>query len=526
MSRTKLTVLAIALIVIILAGTGYYYTVYQTQVQQQAALEATRKTLVLGTTDQIQRGIDPCTGISPAEATVSYQIMEPLYTEASNGTITPRLASDFPTVSTDGLAWTIPLRHDVKFTDGTPFNATAVKSSFDRCINLKGPTWDIWYGQVASVEVVDTYTARIHLSAPYGPYLQVLASAFIGIVSPSALLNMGETAFESAPVGSGPFEFVSWTRGQQVILQANKDYWGTMPKVDKVIVETFQDSATLKLALEQGDVDIALAGIAPIDMQSLRNEASIVTLEAPGVFQQYLSFNTRKIPADVRHAVAYAINYTDLLNRVYLGSGQRALSILPPPFLAYEPVLSTYQFDPNKAMQLLAPLGITPATPLQLEFLTTTTHYGPLDDPAAVVIKADLAAVGIDLNIKTVDWATFIDLWSSGSYQMLMGGWWPDWPDPDSLVYNMLRSDTYAGKWAGYNSSQMDSLTAEGRGISDLTSPQRIQIYHQIQELYAQDLPMLEYVNVKQVVFTRSDVHGFVVNFIPMLVDLTPVYKD
>jgi ABC-type transport system substrate-binding protein len=109
---------------------------------------------------------------------------------------------------------------------------------------------------------------------------------------------------------------------------------------------------------------------------------------------------------------------------------------------------------------------------------------------------------------------------------MLMGGWWPDWPDPDSLVYNMLRSDTYAGKWAGYNSSQMDSLTAEGRGISDLTSPQRIQIYHQIQELYAQDLPMLEYVNVKQVVFTRSDVHGFVVNFIPMLVDLTPVYKD
>jgi peptide/nickel transport system substrate-binding protein len=528
MSRTKVVILAVALIIIILAGTGYYFTQYQTEMKRQAELEAIRKTLVVGTTDKVERGIDPCTAISPAEALVFAQMMDTLYTmdplDASK--ITPRLAADFPKVSTDGTAWSIPLRHDVKFTDGTPFNATAVKFSFDRCINLKGPTWDVWYGMVASVEVTDTYTATIHLTAPYGPYLEVLASTWNGIVSPSAVLKMGEQAFEQSPVGSGPFKFVSWSRGEEIVLAANKDYWGDVPKVDKFVLKTIADSATLKLALENGDVDIATRAIAPIDIQSLKNNPNIVSSEAPGTFQQYISFNTRRVQKEVRQAIAYAINYDDILNRVYLGTATRALSVIPPPLLSYKPVLGKYTYDPNKAKQILAGLGITPDNPLHLELMVTPSHYGPLNDPTAVVMKDNLAAVGINVDIKSAEWATFIDLWVAGSYDMLLGGWWLDWPDPDNLVWGMLRSDTYIGAWSGYNNTEMDQLIVQGRAFTNLNDPQRIQVYQRIQDIYGDDIPFLCYVNVKEVAFTRSNVHGFVEPFIPYLIDFRQVYKD
>ena len=524
MSRTKIVVLAIALIVIILAGTGYYFTQY---LPKQTQLEAIRKTLVLGTTDRVERGIEPCMAVSPAEALVSAQIHDPLYnTDPATSKITPRLASDFPTVSADGMSWTIPLKHDVKFHDGTPFDASAVKFSFERCINLKGPTWDVWYGMVTSVEVVDTYTVRINLNAPYGPYLQLLASTWDGIVSPSAVAKMGEEAFQQAPVGSGPFKFVSWVRGEEVVLEANKDYWGEVPKVDKLVIKIIQDSATLKLALENGDIDIALRQIAPVDIESLKSNPNIVASEAPGTFQQYISFNMRRIPKDVRQARAYAINYDDIMSRVYLGTGERALSVIPPPIVGYKAVLGKYQYDPNKAKQILADLGYTPDKPLHLELMVTPSHYGPLNDPTAVVMKDNLAAVGINVDIKSAEWATFIDLWVAGSYDMMLGGWWMDWPDPDNWVWGMLRSDTYIGAWSGYNNSEVDKLIVQGRDFTNLEDPQRIQMYQRIQDLYAEDLPFLCYVNLKEVSFTSSNVHGFVTPFIPYIVDLRPVYKD
>jgi peptide/nickel transport system substrate-binding protein len=527
MSRTKISILAVLLIVIIIAGTGYYYTIFVPQQQRQSELEAIRKTLVIGTTDRVERGVDPCMAVSPTEALVSAQIHDTLYnTDPASAKITPRLASDFPTISTDGLSWTVPLRHDVKFTDGTPFNATAVKFSFDRCISLKGPTWDVWYGAVKSVDVVDTYTARINLNAPYGPYLQLLASTWVGIVSPSAVTRMGESAFEQSPVGSGPFKLVSWTRDVEVIMNANKDYWGNVPKVDKLVIKIIQDSATLKLAIEKGDIDIALRTIAPIDMQSLRSNPDVVALEANGTFQQYISFNTKRVTKEVRQAIAYAVNYDDIMSRVYLGTGTRALSVIPPPIISYKPVLNMYQYDPNKAKQILAGLGYTPEKPLKLELLVTPEHYGPLNAPTAVVMKDNLAAVGIDAEIKSVEWATFIDTWVAGSYDMLIGGWWMDWPDPDNWVWGMLRSDTYIGKWSGYNNSEVDNLIIQGRSFTNLADPQRIQTYQRIQDIYAEDLPFLCYLNLKEVSFVRSNVHGFVTPFIPYIVDLRPVYKD
>jgi peptide/nickel transport system substrate-binding protein len=158
--------------------------------------------------------------------------------------------------------------------------------------------------------------------------------------------------------------------------------------------------------------------------------------------------------------------------------------------------------------------------------MVTPSHYGPLNDPTAVVMKDNLAAVGINVDIKSAEWATFIDLWVAGSYDMLLGGWWMDWPDPDNWVWGMLRSDTYIGAWSGYNNSEVDKLIIQGRDFTNLEDPQRIQMYQRIQDLYAEDLPFLCYVNLKEVSFTRSNVHGFVTPFIPYIVDLRPVYKD
>ena len=327
-------------------------------------------------------------------------------------------------------------------------------------------------------------------------------------------------------MGSGPFKFVPGSRGEEVVLQANKDYWGDVPKVDKLVIKTVQDAATVKLAIERGDIDIALRQIAPIDIQSLKSNPDIVALEAAGVFQQFISFNCRRVPKEVRQAIAYAINYDDIVNRVYLGTAQRSLSMIPPPFLSYKPVLSKYPYSPDKARQILAGLGYTPDNPLHLELLITPSHYGPLIEPTAVVMKDNLASVGINIDIKSAEYATFSDLWWKSSYDMIIGGWWPDWTDPDNLYWGMLKSDIFLGKMEGYNNTEVDKLIIQGRNFTNLEDPQRIQIYQKIQDLFADDLPMLPYVNLKEISFTRSNVHGFVVPFIPTTIDLRPVYKD
>lgn len=517
----KLIAVVVALIVVVII-VAFFAMQYQ---QQEAERERIRKTLVVGTTDKVERGIDPAWAVSPTEMLVMKHIHEGMYiTDPATMEVKLNLATALPTVSADGLNWDIPLRQNVKFHDGTPFNASCVKFSFERCISQKGPTWDIWYGMIDRVEVLDTYKVRIKLKDPYGPYLRVLASGWNGIVSPTAVNKMGEEAFQRAPVGSGPFKFSSWTRGEEVVLAANKDYWGEKPKVDKLVIKLIKDSPTLKLAMEKGEIDIALREMLPVDVESLRKNPDVVVKESPGTFQQYLSFNLRRVPKEARQAIAYAINYDDIMSRVYLGTAIRALSVFPPKILGYKPALERYKYDPDKAKQLLSKLGYTPEHPLKLELMITPTHYGDLNDDVAVVMKDSLKNVGIDAEIKTAEWATFIDLWVKGSYDMLMGGWWMDWPDPDNWVWGMLKSDTYIGAWSGYNNSRMDELILKGREV--MVEAERIRIYEEIQDIYAEDLPFLCYVNTEELAYTRKNVKGFVLPITPYPMDFATVYKE
>ena len=519
MSKTILAAIIIIVLVVAIGG-GYY--VIQLQ-QQEAEQEKIRKTLVVGTTDKIERGIEPAYCVSPTEFLVMKHICESLYyQDPATLEVTPNLATDFPTVSTDGLTWDIPVRDDVKFTDGTPFNASCVKFSFERCIDLEGPTWDIWYGMIDKIEVPGTYTVRIVLKEPYGPYLRVLASGWNGIVSPSAVNNMGEEAFQAAPVGSGPFKFSSWTRDVEVVLEINKDYWGEKTKVDKLVYKTIKDSATLKLAIEKGEIDIATRVVLFVDTESLKNNPDVVVLERPSTFEEYIAFNMRRIPKEVREAVAYALDYDDVMSRVYLDNAERAYSIIPPPILGYKPVLEKYSYDPDKAKELLEPLGYTPENPFKCELLYTSQIEWNKD--LVVVLKDHLADVGIDAEIKFAEWATFIDFWVAGSFDMLLCCWWMDYPDPDALTWGMLKSDTYCSMWGGYNNSRMDELILQGREVVD--EAQRIEIYEEIQDIYAEDLPYVHFSYTNEFGFLRPNVKGYVLPFVPFITDLTTVYKE
>mgnify|MGYP000066165350 CR=1 FL=1 len=297
---------------------------------------AAGKTIVYGTTDKM-------TNLDPAEAydfhtwEIFYNVYNGLLNYAPGTTqIVPGLAESY-SANAAGDEFTFKLRKGVKFTDGSPFNAQAVKWSIDRVMALGGdPSWLVT-DFVDSVSVVDDYTVRFKLKSPCAFFHTVVATPPYYPVSPN-IYPADKIIWDPSEmkggqlVGLGAYKMTSFKRDEEVILEANPYYWGKKPAIDRVVIRYYADATTLRLALEKGEVDMIFRSVNPSDIKDLAANKKYTTYKLPGPQIRYLCFETSESvfkDKRLRQAVAALVNRPDIIQKVYLGQNSPLYSMIP-----------------------------------------------------------------------------------------------------------------------------------------------------------------------------------------------------
>ncbi|MFZ5811012.1 MAG: ABC transporter substrate-binding protein [Thermodesulfobacteriota bacterium] len=426
------------------------------------------------------------------------------------------MAAESWTVSPDGLVWTFKIRKGIAFDDGTPLDAEAVRYSFDRTLAIgKGPADNI--GAIASMKVVDPLTLEVTLKNPYGPFLQTLATDGASIVNPKiAALAAGDDkaqAFLAEHVdGSGPYKVVEWTRGQRCVLEAKPNYWGGAPKITKVIVRFMPESADRRMALEQGDVDIA-ENILIDQIPALEKNPDIVVSRFPAQMVEYVYLNCRNPElADprVRQALSYAVDYKGIIGSVLQGNGMQMRGPIPDGMWGHRDDVFQYGLDPAKAKELLKAAGAE-----NLELTLIYSERRPSWEQIAQVLQANFADIGVKLNLELMSNPTLRDKMDKGDFELCLGAWSPDFADPYMFMNFWFDSENAGlpGNRSFYKNDKVDELVRKAAGLTDVA--ERKKLYGQAQDIIMPDAPYIFLYQIQTIVPMRKNVKGYVFN--PML---------
>jgi peptide/nickel transport system substrate-binding protein len=431
--------------------------------------------------------------------------------------LVPLLAESWE-ISEDGREYTFKLRQGVKFHDGTPFNAEAVKFSLMRQIdeahpaNALGtyPFANFYFGSIESIEVVDDHTVKIIQKEPRASLPAALASAAAGIVSPTAVEQYGED-YPQQPVGTGPFKFNSWEPGVAVNLEANEDYWGEPTNLEAVIFRPFTEDQTRLAALQTGEVNL-IVDLPPDNVEGLESDPNIDVLKQPGIHFWYVGLNTQKPPLDdarVRQALAYAIDKEAITRDVLRGTGEVAKSMLNPGTWGFAEDVPAYERDVEKAKQLLAEAGY----PDGFEITMWVPESGSgMQSPVmmATVVQANLADIGVQANLETFEWGTFLNNLRTGDQEVFVNSWMAGLPDPDMTLYPFLHSSQWAPNGPNrffYENSEVDRLLEEARMTSD--QEERAELYRQVQKIALEEVPLIPVEHQIQTAAMASNVTNF-----------------
>ncbi|MGD8421206.1 MAG: ABC transporter substrate-binding protein [Gammaproteobacteria bacterium] len=432
--------------------------------------------------------------------------------------VEPALAKTW-TISDDGLTYRFDLRPGVKFHDGTPLTAAAVKFNFDRMLDENNPYHDtgpfplsFFFSAVDKVETEGAGTVIFTLKEPYAPFLSNLAYPTGLIVSPDAVKQYGKD-FGRHPVGTGPFRFAEWESNSKVVVERNDLYWGDAPSLEAVVFRPITDANTRVAEMLSGGLDL-MVEVPPDNVGQFQKDAAFTVYEQAGPHVWFLILNDKEGPmADkrVRQAVNYAINKKSLVENVLQGTAQVAAGPTPPAFSwAYNNDLKPYPYDPARARKLIKEAGFEGA---KLTFYVTEGGSGMLDPiPMGAAIQADLAKVGFDVEIETYEWNTFLGKVNpglEGKADMAEMAWMTN--DPDTLPYLALRTGAFPDK-GGFNSGyysnpEVDKLLEAARRSTD--QAERARLYKQMQAIVHDDAPWAFIANWKQNAVTSSQVSGF-----------------
>lgn len=441
-----------------------------------------------------------------------------------------RLAQSWQ-MAPDGKSLAIALRAGVRFQDGTPFDAAAVKFSIERTRDLN-PYMRASFGAIAGIDVTDPLHLTIALKQPMPMFLSLLGQPQAAIVSPAAVKKWG-TEFARHPVGTGPFRFRSYTPDTSVVLERNPAYFRGPSKLQRVIYRVIPDASTRRLELKYGGIDIGqqagqLAGIPADDIASFKKDGKVRVLEVPSQIIRQLEFNNadKNSPVHdlrVRQAMAYAVDYDGLINGVFSGLAERVYGPLPTSNWAFDPAMKAraFQHDPAKARQLLAAAGYQPG---QLKF-TLYTYQGSIWTSVATFLQANFAEVGIAVTVQQTEFPQFRAIQTSGQFDIALDGRQPWYNDPDAHVtigYLSTLFDT-AMTFRMPHDAPLDKLILQARGTVD--EGQRKQLYATLQDQLAARVPAVYLFSNKIIVFVRANIRGLVVNSAPPLNEYWSVYK-
>ncbi len=432
--------------------------------------------------------LDPRVGIDAQSERIDALIFDDLLDRDEHLNVTPALAERWEIP--DPLTYIFHLRHGVKFHDGRSLTSRDVKWTFDSLLQHKiQTTRAAAYQYVDHLEAPDNYTVIFRMKEPFSTLLWNLSDGAMGIVPYGSLTEM-----TTHPIGSGPFRFVSAEQDKEVVIERNDDYWGDKARVSRVRFAVVPDTTTRALELRKGSADIASNALTSDMVLALEKQPNLVVQRAPGTVLGYMAFNLRDpILRDVRvrQAIAYAINRHSMIEYLWRDFARPADSILPPESWAYDPNVPHYDYNPEKARQILDAAGYPAVNDVRFH-LTMKTSTDESPRLIAAVLQQQLRDVGIELDIRTFEFATFFADVTSGAYQMYTLRWVGGNEDPDIFEYAF-----HSGKFPPHGANRsfcvnprIDTLINEGRSETDLAK--RKAVYAQVQTILAQDLPYID----------------------------------
>ncbi len=519
---SKTAAIAVALIVIIAVVAGAYFVMQPkpspspspTSPTETTPTKTVKNQIVIGVTDKVS-DLDPANAYDFFTWEVLQNTMEGLMKYKPGTTdLTYGIAESYE-VKEDGKVYIFHLRKDLKFADGTPCTAKDVVKSIKRVMQINGdPAWLVTEF-VEDVEALDDYTVKFTLKKPVSYFPALVATPPYFPVHPAYKPN--EIDSDQTAGGVGPYRIVKWVRDQELVLEANPYYYGEPPKIKTVIIRFYKDATTLRLALERGEIDIAWRTLNPADIESLKKNPNFQVIEVPGAAIRYIIINVKMSGTDnklVRQALAAAVDRVDISERVYLGTWTPLYSLIPEGMWSYKPVFKEkYGEKANLelAKQLLKKAGYSEDNPLEIELWYTPTHYGDAEKDLAAVLKEQFEATGmIKVTVKSAEWSQYLDFARKGAMQLSLFGWYPDYIDPDDYTTPFLHSE--ANKWtgSGYANPEVNALLDEA--AVKLSPEERTPYYERVQDILADEVPIIPLVQGKLFVVAKKNVGGIILD--------------
>jgi peptide/nickel transport system substrate-binding protein len=457
----------------------------------------------------------------------------------------PGLAKSWE-LSDDGLTYTFELQEGVTFHDGEPFNAEAVCANFDRWYNFEGsfqnPSasyyWQTVFGGFAKTDpesgapaesyfesctAVDEGTVELKLTKPSSAILGALSLTAFAMASPKALEEFGanegtvddEGVFRPTgtfgtehPIGTGPFMFESWTRGDRLTIARYEDYWGDKAKLDKVIFRPIPDNAARLQALQTGEIQ-GYDLVEPQDISTIEGDDNLQILDRPAFNVGYVGLNQAKKPLDnpkVRQAIAHGLNRQEVVDNFYGGRGEVAKEFMPPEVTGYADDVTEYEFDPEKSKQLLQEAGLTLPVPIEFWYPSDVSRpYMPDPKRNFEAFRQSLEQSGFKVTPKTAPWSPdYLGNVDEGNAQVYLLGWTGDFGDPDNFVGTFFQNPQKA--W-GFTNQEIHQALADAETETDLEA--REQAYQEANKLIMDFLPGVPYVHTKPALAFAANVSGY-----------------
>jgi peptide/nickel transport system substrate-binding protein len=430
--------------------------------------------------------LDPRVGIDGQSERIDELLFDALLTRDDHFNVQPGLAERWEIP--DPLTYVFHLHAGVKFHDGRPLTSLDVKWTFDSLLQGKlRSTKTSTYRYVDRIDAPDDFTVVFHLKEPFAALLWNLSEGAIGIVPEGSLDEMTRQ-----PIGTGPFKFVSAETDKDVILARNDNYWGARPHLARVRFDVVPDATTQALELRKGSADLTINSPMPPDaIVTLERDPSLIVQRGAGTRLAYLAFNLRDpILKDVRvrQAIAYALDRRPMIEYLWRNQVQAASSILPRQSWAYNGDVQRYDYDPGKARQLLDAAGYPSVNGVRFH-LTMKTSTNEDTRLMVAVMQQQLRQVGIALDIRTFESATFMADVVSGAFQLYSLRWIGGNEDPDifDTAFHSRNFPPAGRNRSFYSNPRVDSLIDQARRETD--QDVRKKLYAEIQEILAKDVP-------------------------------------
>lgn len=464
--------------------------------------------LAIGTTDTVV-SLDPAGAYDMGSWTIQFNTYQSLMSIAPGGTeLIPDAAEscDFENDTT----YVCTLKDGLTFHDGSDLTAEDVKFSLERVVRIEDPNGpSTLLATMKSVEAPDDKTVRITLTEPDATFPYALATP-AGDIVPSDAYPADKKQPSDQVIGSGPYQIEEYEDGQRAVLLPFENYNGAATvENDGVIVQYYDQPSALKLAVEQGDVNVAYRSLSPTDIADLQSSDTVEVVEGEGTEIRYIVFNV-KLPVAkdkaVRQAMAMSIDRASIAENVYNGTVEPLYSMIPQGLdFATTAFADRYgeEPDPAKAKQTLQQAGVT--TPVDVDLWWTPTHYGAVSADEFTELKRQLDETGLfNVTLKSAEWTQYSTASAEDQYATYQLGWFPDFPDADNFASPFFVDGGFYNNH--YSNPRMNKLVSQERATTD---PQvREKAFTEIQKIAAEDVPTIPLWQGKQLAVTGKGVTG------------------